>query len=88
MIENEIFSVYDTKTEAYLEPIFLPTEAVAIRVFTDLVNDKNHNFGRHPEDYHLVKLGTWNQIEGSFETHAPKTIAVGTRCVSRKEETE
>lgn len=57
---NLQFTVYDEKAEAYLPPFILPTRAMAGRLFADCINDNNHAFGKHPHDYTLFQLGTFD----------------------------
>lgn len=64
---NVIYSIYDAKAEAYLEPFFLPANGIAIRAFMDCCQNPEHNFGKHPEDYHLVALGTWEPLLGDIK---------------------
>ena len=59
MISN-IYCVYDEKAGAYLQPWFLPTDGMALRAFADCVNDGDHNFGRHPHDYSLFRVGEFD----------------------------
>jgi hypothetical protein len=59
-----IYTVRDSKSDAYLQPFFLPNDAVAQRAITDCVNDPNHAFFNHPEDYTLFKLGEFNVQTG------------------------
>lgn len=56
----QIFTIHDQKANAFLPPWFLPLEPMAIRVFADCVNDPQHQFCKHPEDYTLFRLGTFN----------------------------
>jgi len=71
-----IFSVYDLKAKAYLPPFFLPKEEMAVRVFTDCVNDPTHQFSKHPNDYTLFKLGDFNDDTGElFPESIPDIIA-------------
>ncbi len=73
----KMFAVHDTKAAAYLQPWFQTTDALAIRNFADCINDKNHNFGRHPEDYNLFLIGEFNDQDAMLETHAPKSLGNG-----------
>lgn len=66
MIQN-IYSVFDSKASAYLPPFYLPTEGMAVRVFSDCVNSDDHQFGRHPADFTLFYLGTWDDGNAIFE---------------------
>jgi len=62
-----IFSVYDQKAHAYLPPFFMHTKDMAVRAFSDAVNDIKHSFGMHPADYTLFYLGIFNDVSGHFE---------------------
>ena len=59
-MEHNIFTVFDQKAKAYLPPFFLPRPEMALRVFTDCVNDPTHQFGKHPADYTLLQLGDYD----------------------------
>ena len=51
------YTVHDQAAAAYLPPFFESTDAKAIRAFENAVSDPNHQFGRNPEDYNLIKIG-------------------------------
>ncbi len=75
---HRIFSVYDLKAEAYLQPFFCPTKGLAIRSFTEIINDRNHNFSKYPEDYTLFELGTFDDAKAKFDMFpAPQSLGVG-----------
>lgn len=59
-----MYTVFDQKAKAWLPPFFLPQEGVAIRTFGDCVNSPDHNFGRHPEDYSLFCIGSFDDAVG------------------------
>ena len=61
MIQH-IFAIHDAKAHAYMQPFFLPTHEMAQRTFGDCINDPNHNFGMHPEDYNLFLIGEFNDL--------------------------
>ncbi len=67
----QVFTVFDSKAEAYLPPFYLITRGQAIRAFTDSVNDPNHQFAKHPEDYTLFLLGSFEDSSANF--HLQKT---------------
>jgi hypothetical protein len=62
----KVFSIYDEKAEAYLPPFFLPTTAMATRVFADCVNSETHQFGANPHDYTLFELGQFDDERGDL----------------------
>jgi hypothetical protein len=63
---KKIFTVYDEKAEAYLQPFFFNTIGQAVRAITDLTNDVNHEFCKHASDYTLFCLGEFDELNGTF----------------------
>ena len=62
----EIFTIHDVKAAVYNRPQFMINKAMAIRTFGDLVNDNhgdNNEISKHPEDYTLFHIGTWDDVE-------------------------
>lgn len=59
-----VYSVYDLKAKAFLSPFFLPQDAMAVRALIDAVSDPTHQFAKHPEDYQLFKLGSFDDALG------------------------
>ena len=77
-MEMQVVAVYDEKAKAYLPPFFQPNDAMAVRIFTDCVNDENgHPFSIHPEDYTLYKIGTFDDATGTIEPVNPSPLAHG-----------
>lgn len=62
-----VFSILDVKAEAYLPPFFAQANGEAIRAFKDLVNTPGHQFNRHPGDYMLCRIGTFDVSTGVIE---------------------
>lgn len=72
---QKIFSVYDRAANAYLQPFFMPARGLAIRAFTDLVNDEKNQFSKHPADYQLFELGSYDDNLGKLDCKdAPELI--------------
>lgn len=63
----DVFSVYDSKAEAFLQPFFCVNRGVAVRNFQAAAQDERHDFHRHAADFTLFRLGTWDQVTGEFE---------------------
>lgn len=77
-MEHKIFSIYDQKAYAYLPPFTLPRMEMAVRTFSDCVNATDHAFGKHPADYTLVELGTYDDAKGHIVPHkVPIVIGTG-----------
>ncbi len=61
-----LFSVFDKKAEAFMSPFTFAATGQAVRAFSDTVNDGKSGFYRHPEDYDLYALGTFDECSGEF----------------------
>lgn len=61
---HRLFTIFDDKAEAYLPPFVLPGKGMAMRIFGDCVNSKDHQFGVHPEDYTLFDIGSFDDKTG------------------------
>lgn len=65
------YSVYDNKALQYHPPFYASTDAAATRSLRDLVEDSNTTIGRHPSDYTLFLVGTFDDQCGRFEQAWP-----------------
>jgi len=63
-----IFSVHDSKAQAYLPPFYMRTKGEALRAFETTVKDTNTQFNKYPSDYTLVELGSFDEATGVIET--------------------
>ena len=62
----KVFAVYDMAAGAYLAPFFQPNDAVAIRLFANMVNDGKSLFWASPGDFSLHLLGEFDEQSGLF----------------------
>jgi len=76
-MKQDVFTIYDSKAHAYLTPFFLHNQDMAIRVFADCANNPEHQFGKHPEDYTLFKIGVFNDTKGRIDCGNPLSLGVG-----------
>lgn len=83
----KVFAVYDKKVEAYLTPFIMKTKGEAIRSWVDVVNDKNTQFNKHPEDFSLCLLAEFDEVSGKYENRlpGPDHIATALEYVDRTE---
>lgn len=72
-----IFTVYDSKAEAYLAPFTTKTLGLAERMFQELVNQDGHQFNRFPGDYTLFCVGEWNEATGVCQAIEPINMGAG-----------
>lgn len=70
----QMYAVYDSKVEMYMEPFFAQTNGAALRMFADAANSEGHQFNRHAADYTLFNVGAFDQDAGMLEPSAPVTL--------------
>lgn len=62
-----VFSVRDSKAEAFTRPFFAQTRGMAVRGFRDAVNgDQNEPIAKHPEDFTLFHIGEFDELTGEL----------------------
>lgn len=67
----KVFSIYDGKAQAFAAPFFMPTIGMAVRAFTELVNDKASTVNRYPSDFTLFQVGEFDEQKGIFQNVSP-----------------
>lgn len=68
---TKAFSVYDSKALCYGVPFFMPSVGAAVRAFSDLCNDVQSVVNRHPADYVLYHVGTFDDAVGKLVELSP-----------------
>lgn len=59
-----VFSVYDSKAQAFAQPFVSSNESVAKRDFATAANDPASVLNMHPTDYSLHQVGEWDSSLG------------------------
>ncbi len=77
MNQQLCYTVYDSKAETFMPPFFVPSKGLAIRAFEDCVNSDDHHFGKHPADYTLFSLGSFDTDAGQFVHSEKQSIGNG-----------
>jgi hypothetical protein len=64
---HKIVAIYDTKAEAFSQPVFVQSHGAAVRSFSDQVNGGgDNNLANHPEDFTLFAFGEFDDSTGVF----------------------
>lgn len=66
VVRQYVFSVYDEKARAYNLPFFFPNEEIAKRSFGDLLQRPDSLFAKHPTDFSLYAIGTFDDLSGKI----------------------
>lgn len=83
---KKVYSIRDNKMESYGQLVFIDNDAVASRMFGDLVlNDHDSLIGKHPADFGIYCLGEFDDKTGRFENlEAARLIAIGSDFLNPK----
>lgn len=73
---KKMFTVYDSASKTYMTPFFMNTTGEAIRAFEDTTRDENSLIAKHPADYTLFEIGTYEDTAALF-THQDAPINLG-----------
>ena len=77
---TQILAIRDAKANAFMQPFAQQSLGQAERGFSDEINNASDNnvMYRHPEDFQLYHLGSYNDADGSFDLlSTPRLIASG-----------
>lgn len=83
-MKANIYAVHDIKVNAYTAPFTNPTHGSALRAFSDHVNDPNSGANKHPEDFSLWHLGSFDDDSGEITPAKPNRIGTAIEYI-RKE---
>lgn len=61
-----LVAIRDAKAEYFLPPFFIESKGLAIRAFSDAVNDAQTPISKHPEDYALFHLADFASDTGKI----------------------
>ncbi len=77
-----LFTVHDVKAETFMPPFFVPSKGLAIRAFEDCINSEDHHFGKHPADYTLFFLGSFDTDTAEFDLMDKTSVGNGVEFVN------
>jgi len=84
-MKSKIFTTYDSKAEAYLQPFFMGTRGEAIRGWQTVVNDPKTQFNKYPSDFTLFEIGEYDETTGEITAHTAK-VSLGVALEFLKQE--
>lgn len=79
-----MFAIRDLKVEAFMTPYFAMTDAQAVRMFGDSVNEAGSALNRHTDDYSLFRIGEWDDQSGQVLPEMPAFIVEGVALKRRE----
>jgi len=85
----KLYAVMDTKIGFSEKPFPMRNKAEALRGWIDVVNNKDSEFNKHPEDFTLLELGEWDSETATIKLHETKvSIASGVDVLKQVDPTK
>ena len=75
----KIFGIYDTGVSTWKPPMFCRSKGEILRWWTEIVNNRETEIAKHPMDFVLFELGSWDDDKCKFSllsTHVSVGIAI------------
>lgn len=84
-MQHVIISVYDRAVEAHVSISSVPSIGVAIRGFTDEVNNPRdgNNLNKHPQDFDLYEIARVDDQTGGADPTGPILLIRGIDAVNK-----
>jgi len=79
----QAFSLRDTKGEVFAAPFFLPNEALAKRLLSQLVLDQRSDLGKYPQDFLLYLVGFYETDTAHLAACPVELICSASSCLPR-----
>ncbi|AXL15305.1 nonstructural protein [Microviridae sp.] len=74
-MKHNIYTIYDTKAEAFSLPFYYMHDGQALRTCQDWINNPETPYAKHPEDYTLFKAGQYDENTGTITQDKIESIA-------------
>lgn len=80
-MKTKVYSLFDLKAAVYGTPFFMHNDSMAVRSFSDLVNDDKTLVNHHPADFILHGVGQFDDEKGVLEGMTPWVVATAASLV-------
>lgn len=84
-MKKQMYALYDSTAQIFLNPVSLTNDGDAIRWFTTMVNndDEQSNISKYPEQFSIYRLLDYNDKTGGF-VHSDADIERGVTAENDK----
>jgi hypothetical protein len=80
-MKKNLFAIRDGKAGYFMQPFCAVSAGYAERAFVDACIDVNTMLSKHPEDYTLFSIGTFDEISGEVSSDV-KSLINGLQAVN------
>ncbi len=79
-----IFAIYDSGISTWKPPMFCRAKGEILRWWIEMVNNEQTDLSKHPQDYTLFDIGTWDDEKCKFDLHkTPISLGVAIEFVKK-----
>jgi len=64
----KLYAIRDIKADAFAAPFLLPNDSVAIRAVSETAAMPDNSLAKHPSDYELWSLGSYDEPSGKIDS--------------------
>lgn len=75
-MKSNVYATYDTCAGIYSKPFTAQSDNEVVRSFGDIVKDKTHPIGQHPEHYSVWRIGSFNDQDAKLIPDNPKECLI------------
>lgn len=75
------YAVFDSKAAAFGMPMFISNKGLAVRGFSDACADRDSSIAKHPEDYALFEIGSYDPNSGKLTDVTPAVHVISASSV-------
>lgn len=68
-MQQNLYTIFDAVAESYSPPFLAKNKGTAGRMFADLVNGGDNDVSKHPQQFTLFELATWDDNKAIIEPH-------------------
>jgi hypothetical protein len=77
-----VFAIYDSAISTWMPPLFVRSKGEIMRWWVDTVNDPQSKLAKHPSDYTLFEIGSWDDDKCKFSLlSTPVSIGIAIEYV-------
>lgn len=79
------YAILDTAAGAYNTPFFMQNDGMALRAFTDTGNSEDSLVGKHPDQFYLYRIGSYDDSSGELIPETPYSLGCAINFVNPKD---
>lgn len=77
-----LYAIFDSAGRIYDGPIPGQSDGFMNRKFSDLCLNADHDIGKHPHDYTLFHVGSWDDSKGELENVENRKLLNGSEVIA------